>query len=130
MEWIGCHDGKKKYITPVSLEYITQCKRHLLSVIHKRGWKVSALCYATSIPPSTMSRWLDEDVRDYMGILEAAVIAEKMNISLSELLPPPIWPEVNPENEIYLTARRLAEIPSSHVDALLEFYWRLRSLVK
>jgi DNA-binding Xre family transcriptional regulator len=118
----------KKYLTPVSLDYVIACKLKLAGILEDRGWNKETLSYATGIPQSTLSRWLDPDRHDFMRLADAAVISDCIGITVREMLADPMWRDLQPNDERYLFIRPLMEAPIAHVRVLTEFYWRFKDL--
>lgn len=119
---------KKKYLTPQAIDYVIATKFKLRSIIVDRGWTIDALTEATGIPQSTMSRWLNPEKTDFMGLADAAVIADCLGVTVRELLADPIWRDLDPHDDRYLYIRPLMQIPIAHVKLLIEYYWRFRDL--
>lgn len=122
------HRKTKKYLTPVALDYVTTTKLKLRGIIADRGWTIDALSLATKIPQSTLSRWLDPEKKDFMGLADMVVICDCLGITVREMLADPVWRKLGQQDERYLYIRPLMQIPISHVKLLTEYYWRFRDL--
>lgn len=122
------HRKTKKYLTTVALDYVTATKLKLRGIIADRKWSVDALSLSSGIPQSTLSRWLDPEKTDFMGLADMAVVCDCLGITVREMLADPLWRNMNNQDERYLYIRPLMEIPISHVKLLTEYYWRMRDL--
>lgn len=120
---------RKKYLTHHALEFVVLTKLKLRSIMEDRGWNMETLSHATGIPQSTLSRWLDPERRDFMGLADAVVVSEALGITVREMLADPQWRGMNEEAERYLFVRPLMEAPIEHVRLLTEFYWRFISMM-
>lgn len=119
---------RKRYLTPIAKEYVILTKLKLARIMEEKGFNIETLSFASGVPQSTLSRWLDPDKPDFMGLADSVVVCEALGITVREMLADPTWREFDVEDERYLYIRPLMKIPISHIKALTDFYWRFREL--
>lgn len=83
--------GKKAYLTWQARAYVKATKQRVNLILKERQISHATLAVMTGIPDSTMSRWLNEDRDEFMGLGDAALICDRLGITIRDILPDAEW---------------------------------------
>lgn len=111
----------KKYQTPRSHDYVMRTKSHIQRLLTDRNLSHVDLAGMTGIHRNTIQRWLSTNSNNFMDFADAAVIAEKLGLSVMDLCPPPLWSVDRVSNHLAQLSR-VGKWPTDHIEAAADFY--------
>ena len=115
----------KTYVTPQARQFVDATKRHFANLLDVKKVSPARLSRMTGIPESTLSRWLNVNVPDWMGFDQAAVVANALGVTVREMLAHPGIRSV--DDERYQVIGPLLAAPIEHVRALTRMYVEVRA---
>lgn len=107
----------KRYLTGASLDYVHRTKKKVRKLMAERKLSQTKL---TTIPRSSISRWLSPHHDDFMGLAEAVMVSTAMGISVQAILADPDW-SVSDDEHMGLI-NRAARLPKPHLASMLNCY--------
>lgn len=114
----------KTYVTPQARQFVEATKLHFANLLDASGVTPARLSRMTGIPESTLSRWLNINVSDWMGFDQAAVVANALGVTVREMLAHPGIRSA--DDERYQVIGPLLAAPIEHVRALTRMYVEIR----
>lgn len=110
----------KRYLTSASLEYVHRTKKKVRKLMAEQKLSQTKMSRLTTIPRSSLSRWLSPHHDDFMGLAEAVMVSTVMGISVQTILADPDW-SVSDDEHMGLISRA-ARLPKPHLASMLNCY--------
>ncbi|MBP4059636.1 helix-turn-helix transcriptional regulator [Aeromonas sp. Prich7-2] len=110
----------KRYLTSSSLAYVHRTKQKVRSLLAERKLTQTHISKMTTIPRSSISRWLSPHHDDFMGLAEAVMVSSAIGVSVQAILADPDW-DVFDEEHMELISRA-AMLPKPHLASMLNCY--------
>ena len=101
----------KRYLTSSSLAYVHRTKQKVRSLLAERKLTQTHISKMTTIPRSSISRWLSPHHDDFMGLAEAVMVSSAIGVSVQAIL----------ADHMELIGRA-ATIPKPHLASMLNCY--------
>ncbi|ELM3752460.1 helix-turn-helix transcriptional regulator [Aeromonas dhakensis] len=110
----------KRYLTSSSLAYVHRTKQKVRLLLAERKLTQTHISKITTIPRSSISRWLSPHHDDFMGLAEAVMVSSAIGVSVQAILADPDWSVSDDEHMSLIN--RAAMLPKPHLASMLNCY--------
>lgn len=106
---------RRAYLDDDDREYVRDTKLLLAQLIERRGMAIDELAFETSIPETSLRRWLNPNTPQFMSLPAARHVCRALGIEISDMLLP-----VGHSSRLDRSLRIFLKLPPELADTLID----------